>query len=305
MDGAGTVANGNKRDNQRLGGGTGKVCSFWMLGRCTRNPCAFIHGDPLSTSQQQQYEGVVPKRPQHHQRATSGNFVWRNPNSQGGGAGGSLSTWGRGRGAPLGGGVGVATVVVPDTRKSPESICRFFIKGRCAFGESCKFIHSWSTGDDVSLLTSLEGHQKVIRAIALPSGSNKLYSGSTDETVRIWDCESGQCVTVAKLGGEVGCIISEEPWVFIGVPNAVMALNTQTGAEVKLDGPLGQVYALVVGNDMLFAGVQDNNILAWKVSTEGTCFQQAACLSGHQAAVVSLVVGARRLYSGSIDNTIR
>ena len=34
---------------------------------------------------------------------------------------------------------------------------------------------------------SYEGHQKVVGGIALPSGSDKLYTGSKDETLRIWD----------------------------------------------------------------------------------------------------------------------
>ena len=42
--------------------------------------------------------------------------------------------------------------------------------------------------DCFSSLTQLEGHQKVVRGIALPSGSDhKLYTGSKDETLRIWD----------------------------------------------------------------------------------------------------------------------
>ena len=32
----------------------------------------------------------------------------------------------------------------------------------------------------------------MISGIALPSGSDKLYTGSKDETVRVWDCQSGQ-----------------------------------------------------------------------------------------------------------------
>lgn len=30
----------------------------------------------------------------------------------------------------------------------------------------------------------------------------------------------------------------------------------QTSAELSLNGPVGQVYSLVVGSDLLFAGVQ-------------------------------------------------
>lgn len=30
-----------------------------------------------------------------------------------------------------------------------------------------------------------------------------------------------QCLGVINLGGEVGCMISEGPWIFVGIPNAV------------------------------------------------------------------------------------
>ncbi|ONK61406.1 uncharacterized protein A4U43_C08F29580 [Asparagus officinalis] len=50
-------------------------------------------------------------------------------------------------------------------------------------------------------------YNKVITGIALPSGSDKLYSGSKDETVRVWDYQSGQCVGVVTMGSEVGCMI--------------------------------------------------------------------------------------------------
>lgn len=33
---------------------------------------------------------------------------------------------------------------------------------------------------------------QVVTGIALPSGSDKLYSGSKDESVRLWDCQTGQ-----------------------------------------------------------------------------------------------------------------
>lgn len=100
--------------------------------------------------------------------------------------------------------------------------------------------------------------QQVVSGIALPSGSDKLYTGSKDETVRVWDCQSGQCTGVINLGGEIGCLISEGPWIFVGIPNVVKAWNIQSGTDLSLSGPAGQVYALVVGNGLLFAGIQVN-----------------------------------------------
>jgi len=38
----------------------------------------------------------------------------------------------------------------------------------------------------------------------------------------------------------------------------LQAWNTQNLMELSLNGPVGQVYALVVSNDMLFAGTQVN-----------------------------------------------
>lgn len=51
--------------------------------------------------------------------------------------------------------------------------------------------------------------------------------------------------------------------------------------------------------------MQDGAILAWKFNVATNCFEPAASLKGHSLAVVSLVVGANRLYSGSMDNSIR
>ncbi|KAJ0730000.1 putative transcription factor WD40-like family [Helianthus annuus] len=80
----------------------------------------------------------------------------------------------------------------------------------------------------------------VVSGIALPVGSDKLYTGSRDETVRVWDCQSGQCVGFIKVGGEVGCMLREGPWMFVGLPNLVKAWNVQTSVELSLNGPVGK-----------------------------------------------------------------
>ncbi|PQP97472.1 zinc finger CCCH domain-containing protein 48 [Prunus yedoensis var. nudiflora] len=99
---------------------------------------------------------------------------------------------------------------------------------------------------------------------------------------------------LAKLQGHTKVFLILEVW------------NTETNSEFNLDGPVGQVHAMVVGNEMLFAGTQNGDICVWKGSTEtNTPFYPAATLKGHTGAVVCLTVGRNRLYSGSVDHTIK
>jgi WD40 repeat protein len=85
----------------------------------------------------------------------------------------------------------------------------------------------------------------------------------------------------------------------------MQAWNIQNNADLSLNGPVGQVYSLVVGTDLLFAGTQDGSILVWRYNSTTSCFDPAASLLGHTLAVVSLYVGANRLYSGAMDNSIK
>ncbi|XP_047324758.1 zinc finger CCCH domain-containing protein 48-like [Impatiens glandulifera] len=291
---------GNKGVFQRLrpsgggGGGAGgggdsrnqKVCFHWRAGKCNRFPCPYLHRELPAPHLNNNNGTSSAKRSQGF--SNDQNFIRRSPNFNG------SSTWGRVHGG------GANSHIV----KKTEKLCNFWTQGKCAYGDKCKYLHSWCTGD-FSLLTQLEGHQKVVTGITMPSGSDKLYTGGKDETVRLWDCQSGQCAAVINLGGEVGCMLNEGPWVFVGLPNMVKAWNTQTNTELSLVGPVGQVHALVVGNGLLFAGTQDGTILAWRFNAAVNNFEPAASLTGHTMATVTLIVGANRLYSGSMDNSIR
>ncbi|PON57837.1 Guanine nucleotide-binding protein, beta subunit [Trema orientale] len=286
---------GSKRVFQRLTGpGSGdpkhqKVCYHWRAGKCNRFPCPYLHRElqpppPNGTASSKRHHAFAASAAtdDHHSGPRRG------PNN-------NNNTWGR-----VHGNAGGNKFI-----RKTEKVCNYWIQGNCSYGDKCKFIHSWSLGDSFSLLTQLEGHQNVVSGIALPSGSDKLYTGSQDETVRIWDCQSGQCAAMIKLGSEVGCMISEGPWIFVGILNMVKAWNTQTTMELSLSGPVGQVYSLVVGNELLFAGTQDGSILVWKFNAAANCFEPVTSLKGHSLPVISLVVGANRLYSGSMDNSIK
>jgi len=63
--------------------------------------------------------------------------------------------------------------------------------------------------------------EQLITGMTIPNGSDKLYSGSTDGTLRTWDCHTGQCVNVTNLGTEVTSLISKGHWIFVGLPNTI------------------------------------------------------------------------------------
>ncbi|CAJ1931436.1 unnamed protein product [Sphenostylis stenocarpa] len=192
------------------------------------------------------------------------------------------------------------------SKKSSPTICKYWTNNNCVYGEQCMNLHSWFHGEGFSTLRKLHEHKKVITGITLPVGSDKLYSGSTDGTVRIWDCHTGQCVKSINLDTEVNSLISEGPWIFVGLKNAIKAWHTETNAEFTLDGPKGRVVSMTVGNDILFAGAEDGVITAWRGSSDANSpFELVASLTGHTKAVACLTVGRKMLYSGSMDHSIK
>ncbi|CDP07935.1 unnamed protein product [Coffea canephora] len=258
------------------------VCKYWLAGKCNRNPCRFLHSNsPISQ----------PKR-----------STWTNPNlssssssknnpkvssSSSSGGGGAKEESKFSRTAELASDCGAS-----GEKGDQKKLCKYWITGNCVHGDKCNDLHTWFLGSRFSPLTKLERrHNKAVAGIALPSGSDKLFPGSRDGP---------------NEGREIGCLITEGSWVFVGLHNAIKAWNIQTQTEVTLPA-VGLVKAMVVGgdsNEILFGGVQDGTILAWKYSS--CCTESMATRKGHRLAVLSLIVGANnRLYSGSKDETIR
>ena len=51
---------------------------------------------------------------------------------------------------------------------------------------------------------------------------DKLYFVVQENKFIAWDCHTGQGMDISlEFVGEIGCLVSEGPLVFVGVPNAV------------------------------------------------------------------------------------
>ncbi|MBA0570317.1 hypothetical protein Golob_003993, partial [Gossypium lobatum] len=178
-----------------------------------------------------------------------------------------------------------------------NTVRKCWMSGHFYKGDKCWYSHYWSRGDGFAMLAKLEGHKKLfflrsfdfgaIKGISLPSGHDKLYSGSSDGTARIWDGHTGKCLHFIDLGDEAGSLITEGSW-------CSLALNIHSALELNLKGPVGQVSAMIVAGDMLIATAQNCGIIAWRASCETDSFQLAASMEGHNGAVSCLAVACGR-----------
>ena len=111
----------------------------------------------------------------------------------------------------------------------------------------------------------LRGHTGYVSCLALHE--NKLYSGSWDDTIRIW-----------------------------------AGTNTETHEEIGiLRGHTDRVYCLALHENKLYSGSCDNTIRIWNTETH----EEIAILRGHTDVVRCLTLHENKLYSGSYDKTIR
>ena len=45
----------------------------------------------------------------------------------------------------------------------------------------------------------------------------QVYTGSKDETVRVWDVATGKCTSVVQVGGHVDSLLMESGYLFVGM----------------------------------------------------------------------------------------
>eukprot|EP01038_Epipyxis_sp_PR26KG_P006852 gene6852-9383_t len=155
---------------------------------------------------------------------------------------------------------------------------------------------------------ALVGHTDAIRTIIIED--MKLFSGSKDGTIRIWD---------TRLLTEIGCIeTGNEGWVTSLAVHQNSLFCVEQGKRVitvwdvstleeitSLSGHTGSVHVLLVDGDRLYSGAGDNTIRIWDVST----FNEVCCLTpegNSNQYVTSLAINKHnRLFAGCFDGTIR
>ncbi|KAL0379602.1 UNVERIFIED_CONTAM: Zinc finger CCCH domain-containing protein 48 [Sesamum angustifolium] len=269
----------------RVGGQPVKtqVCTYWLAGRCKRNPCRFLHRE-LPPPQSHETQLAPPKdicgmqskkktwrRPNYYNQS-SRQKVLANTGKENGQVDQVMTIASSDIDSDIQAQSEVLTAVRTEsekltTQKGQPKQCKYWVTGNCVQGDKCKDLHSWFSGSGFTLLRKLEGHTKVslihkyfynfpqaITGISFPSGSEKLYSCSKDKSIRAWD--STLCAGSVITDGEAGCLISEGPWLLVGLQSALKGWKLQTQADFSFRLLPGLVCSMVLDDDKLFAGME-------------------------------------------------
>lgn len=153
------------------------------------------------------------------------------------------------------------------------------------------------------------GHTGSVQSLAV--SQNRIVSGSSDKTVRVWDLNSRSEALPPLRGHEHGvssvAFLNNAMRVASGgLDKAVRIwdLTTQTEIYPALQGHPGAVTSLAVSGHILASGSWDGSILVWDVTSGSMMF---GILRGHDGPIYSIAFSSDKasLFSASGDKSIR
>ena len=157
---------------------------------------------------------------------------------------------------------------------------------------------------------TLRGHDQAVTALAAATGADRLVSGSTDDTVRLWSLRRRKLlrtfhvhagdVTAVALTAKAGLLASGsvDRTIKLWEPGAPEQGRTLTGHEGTITA-----LAFLDGGTRLLSASEDNTVKLWQVSTG----ELVHTFIGHTGAVRALTVleDGKRFASAGDDQTIR
>jgi WD40 repeat protein/tRNA A-37 threonylcarbamoyl transferase component Bud32 len=163
------------------------------------------------------------------------------------------------------------------------------------------YVHHLSDGE----LLTLEGHTREVTCVVFSPDGKRLASASSDQTVKIWDVQTGELALT--LSGAAGNILSVafspdgKQLASASGDQTVKVWDAHTGQETRtLKGHTHWVQSVAFSPDgrCLASGSEDNTVKVWDAQTG----QEALTLKGHRAGVrcVAFSPDGKRLASASL-----
>ncbi|KAI3461203.1 hypothetical protein Pfo_017866 [Paulownia fortunei] len=181
------------------------------------------------------------------------------------------------------------------------------------------FIHGWKVEDGNPHLFDLGApqnnnkefrlweHEGPITCLALDF--SKMYSGSWDMTIRVWDCSSLKCLKVLVHNDWVWSLVPHDTTIGSTAGSGVYIWETNTGSQLAVINSVhvGNVYSLArsLTGKLLFTGGEDGSIHMFEITRNYKCnMRRIATWIPHSGSVYSLAFEFPWLVSASSDGKI-
>jgi hypothetical protein len=149
---------------------------------------------------------------------------------------------------------------------------------------------------------TVDGHTAGVECLVVHG--DKLISGSSDGTMKVWSTDTWVCErTLEGHNAVVISLVVHGDKLISGLAETTIKVwKTDTWAcERTLQGHIGGVNSLVMHGDKLISGSDDETIKVWSTDT----YTRERTLEAHDDTVNSLVVYGDKLISGSEDGSIK
>ncbi|HEX8565308.1 MAG TPA: TIR domain-containing protein [Pyrinomonadaceae bacterium] len=156
----------------------------------------------------------------------------------------------------------------------------------------------------------LKGHTNSTASVAITADGKLIVSGSFDKTIRVWETESGKCLSVLKdkANPVLSVAITADGKLIVSgsLDKTVRVWETESGKCLSVlkghtDSPYG--VGITADGKLIVSGSNDNTVRVWETES-GKCL---SVLKGHTNYVRSVAITAdgKLIVSGSWDTTIR
>ena len=158
--------------------------------------------------------------------------------------------------------------------------------------------------------TTWRGHSKPVTSVAFSPDGTRIVSGSHDNTLKVWDAQTGQeTLTLTGLHDPDSSVAFSPTGTRIvsgSHSNTLKVWDAQTGQEaLTLTGHEESVHSVAFSPDgtRIVSGSYDDTLKVWDAQTG----QETLTLTGHKTTVcgVAFSPDGTRIASSSVDGTIK